>query len=72
MKDETLQTADLCDELGDAARVAAPGYRSFGKVRSFRGAARTVKCFEDNSKVRATLETPGNGAILVVDGAAAG
>jgi regulator of ribonuclease activity A len=34
----------------------------------FAGPVRTVKCVDDNSKVRATLETSGNGAVLVVDG----
>src|SRR5690606_19416412 len=32
------------------------------------GRASTVKCFEDNALVRAALETPGEGRVLVVDG----
>jgi regulator of ribonuclease activity A len=55
----TFSTADLCDELGDAVRVAEPVFRDFGGVRAF---------FEDNTLVRAALETPGRGRVLVVDG----
>ncbi len=38
--------------------------------RCRRSAARvaTVKCFEDNSLVKAALDEPGNGRVLVVDG----
>lgn len=61
------QTADLSDAHPDAA-VAEPAFRSFGGVTAFGGTIRTVECFEDNSRVRSTLESPGDGAVLVVDG----
>ena len=61
-------TADLYDTHGEKLRVAAPIFRDFGAIRSFAGAAATVKVFEDNSLVRAALETPGAGRVLVVDG----
>jgi regulator of ribonuclease activity A len=64
----SFTTADLCDELGDAARVAEPVFRDFGGVRAFSGEVETLEVFEDNALVRATLETPGNGRVLVVDG----
>ncbi len=38
------------------------------EVKKFSGPASTVKVFEDNSLVRATLEEPGEGRVLVVDG----
>ena len=45
-----------------------PVFHAFGQRMRFAGAARTVKVFEDNVLVRAALETPGNGDVLVVDG----
>lgn len=64
----TWTTPDLCDELGDAARVLAPGFASFGGREWFDGPVRTVRCWEDNSRVKEVLATPGDGAVLVVDG----
>ncbi len=61
-------TTDLCDQLGDAARVAAPLFRDFGGAAGFAGPISTVKCHEDNSLVRAALQEPGAGRVLVVDG----
>ena len=43
---------------------------SFGQKARFSGPISTVKCFEDNSLVRAALEEPGKGRVLVVDGGA--
>ena len=62
-------TADLCDAHPEV-QVLAPGYRDYGAVRVFSGPIRTLQCYEDNSLVRELLNTPGNGAVLVVDGAA--
>jgi regulator of ribonuclease activity A len=39
----------------------------FGAISSFSGAVETVKCFEDNSKVKQLAESPGHGRVLVVD-----
>ncbi len=66
-------TTDLCDaneaRLADGSlRVLAPVFRAFGKQEAFAGPAATLKVFEDNSLVRATLETPGQGRVLVIDG----
>ena len=63
-----FQTADLSDQLSDTVQIAAPVFRDFGKHTRFRGPISTVKCFEDNSLVRAALEEPGQGRVLVVDG----
>lgn len=60
--------SDLCDEFGDEVRVLAPGFQGYGAVTSFAGPVTTLKVFEDNALVRATLETPGEGRVLVVDG----
>ncbi|MDQ2106030.1 ribonuclease E activity regulator RraA [Azospirillum isscasi] len=61
-------TCDLYDRFEKTARVADPVFRDFGLRRKFSGAAVTVKCFEDNSRVKETLGTPGQGKVLVVDG----
>lgn len=63
------KTADLCDRYPDAVSIAAPGrMRDFGGKKTFGGVIETVKCFEDNSFVRRTLETNGSGKVLIVDG----
>ena len=54
----TLATTDLSDAHPDA-RALAPVLRDFGGVTAFHGRAVTLKVFEDNGMVRATLETPG-------------
>lgn len=64
----SVSTCDLCDQHGDDARVVAPIFRHFGGRRVFSGPAVTIKCFEDNSRVKETVATPGNGRVLVVDG----
>lgn len=65
-----FRTADLSDKLGAAARIAAPGFRDYGGLSRFAGPVRTIRCYQDNTRVRASLEGPGNGAVLVVDGGA--
>jgi regulator of ribonuclease activity A len=64
-----LLTADLCDARAEA-RVVMPAlpWRDYGGRTAFAGKVRTVKVYEDNVRVRAALETPGDGAVLVVDG----
>ncbi len=66
-------TCDLCDANEDKLangnlQVLPPVFRAFGKAVRFAGPARTLKVFEDNVLVRATLETPGAGSVLVIDG----
>ncbi|NYZ16273.1 ribonuclease E activity regulator RraA [Azospirillum sp. RWY-5-1] len=61
-------TCDLYDRFEATARVTDPVFRDFGARMKFSGAAVTVKCFEDNSKVKELLATPGAGKVLVVDG----
>lgn len=61
---------DLCDEFSDKLQIAEPIFTDFGGVLDFAGPISTVKCFEDNSLVRAALEEPGEGRVLVVDGGA--
>jgi len=63
----TFLTTDLSDAHPDV-QVADPILRHFGGSRTFSGPIATAKVHEDNVIVRATLETPGEGRVLVVDG----
>jgi regulator of ribonuclease activity A len=62
-----VPTADLCDRF-PSARVAEPIFRDFGGETAFAGAVETLRVFEDNVLVRAALERPGRGRVLVIDG----
>lgn len=61
-------TADLFDELGESIQSVPIQFRSFGLRAAFDGPVRTVRCFQDNALLKATLSTPGEGAVLVIDG----
>lgn len=63
-----LLTTDLCDAHEDKVRVVEPMFASFGGCPAFHGRIATLKLFEDNSLVRKTLESSGNGRVLVIDG----
>lgn len=69
-----FSTCDLCDAHKDdtsgAFRVLPPVFRDFGGRGHFGGPVSTVKCHEDNSLVKAALDEPGLGRVLVVDGGA--
>lgn len=61
--------ADICDWKGDSvAYCDSFPFRHFTKRGKFFGPIQTVKCFEDNSKVKEILAKPGQGKVLVVDG----
>jgi regulator of ribonuclease activity A len=62
-----FKTADLCDEFSAELQVVAPVLRHFGGRARFAGPAATIKCFEDNSRVKEAVGEPGNGRVLVVD-----
>ncbi|HET9693054.1 MAG TPA: ribonuclease E activity regulator RraA [Steroidobacteraceae bacterium] len=61
-------TADLCDEHADRVQVCEPIFQAFGGRRAFHGRISTIRCFEDNSRVKEAVEGPGTGQVLVVDG----
>lgn len=63
-------TCDLCDAHrdGQTLRVLPPSFKSYGARRRFCGPVSTVKCYEDNSLVKAAVDSPGEGRVLVVDG----
>jgi len=68
-----FSTCDLCDahrsDTDGAFRVLPPVFRDFGAITTFAGPVSTVKCYEDNTLVKAALDEPGHGRVLVVDGA---
>ncbi|MEC9483000.1 MAG: ribonuclease E activity regulator RraA [Halomonas sp.] len=62
-----IVTPDICDAYPEV-RILEPLFANFGGVEAFCGPVRTVKCFEDNSRVKEAVSEPGEGAVLVVDG----
>lgn len=62
----TIRTPDLCDAYPQA-QVVQGQWRHYGARTSFFGPVATLRCPDDNSKVRAMLQTPGEGRVLVVD-----
>ena len=67
-----MKTADLCDTF-----ISSPHRLSvcdsgilfdYGGIKTFYGMIETVRCFENNTKVREILSTQGNGRVLVIDG----
>ena len=77
-----FSTCDLCDAHRDDSsgnfRVLPPVFRDFGALRKFSGPVVTVKCFEDNTLVKAAVDSVGSidtpagpvGRVLVVDAGA--
>ncbi|TAG25350.1 MAG: ribonuclease E inhibitor RraA [Burkholderiales bacterium] len=72
----TIPVCDLCDAheaefiSGNAKqlRLLPDVYKSYGGKMSFHGQAHTLRCPEDNSRVREAVAQPGAGKVLVVDG----
>ncbi|MDH6237724.1 ribonuclease E activity regulator RraA [Cryobacterium sp. CG_9.6] len=65
----TLVTADLYDEHEEALQSVSLQFQNLGGRARFSGAIRTVTCFEDNALIKSILAAPGEGSVLVVDGA---
>ncbi|KAG7352510.1 ribonuclease activity regulator protein RraA [Nitzschia inconspicua] len=64
-------TPDICDDFETTVRVVDPslGFANFGGKKHFGGQAVTVKCFEDNSKVKELAKSlDGRNKVMVVDG----
>jgi regulator of ribonuclease activity A len=72
MNQADFATCDLCDahktDSDGGFRVLPPVFHDYGARRKFCGPVLTVKCFEDNTPVKAAVESPGQGRVLVVDG----
>jgi regulator of ribonuclease activity A len=77
---QPFATCDFCDvHKGDSSgafRVLPPVFRDFGARTTFSGPVETVKCFEDNTLVKAAVDAQGwidspegrIAKVLVVDG----
>ncbi|UIN30478.1 ribonuclease E activity regulator RraA [Microbacterium binotii] len=63
-----IATADVYDERGEQLDSLALQLRDLGGRQAFDGPVRTVRCHRDNALVKAVLQTPRDGAVLVVDG----
>ena len=63
----TISTPDLCDEAPEVNAVELQFF-NLGQVKQFAGPAVTIKCHEDNSLVKACVDEPGQGRVIVVDG----
>ena len=64
-----IATADLSDERGDElASLSSLQVLNLGGRAQVSGPVRTVRCFQDNALLKSILSTPGDGAVLVVDG----
>lgn len=63
-----IATADLFDERGGELDSLSVPMQDVGGRVAFDGPVRTVRCHRDNALVKAILASPGEGAVLVVDG----
>nr|WP_170306748.1 ribonuclease E activity regulator RraA [Mycolicibacter kumamotonensis] len=62
-------TADLVDDIGADVRSCDLQFRQLGGRTEFAGPISTVRCFEDNALLKSVLSEPGDGGVLVIDGA---
>lgn len=62
-------TADLVDDIGEDVRSCDVQFRQFGGRTQFAGPISTVRCFQDNALLKSVLSGPGEGGVLVIDGA---
>ncbi|MFW5816588.1 MAG: putative 4-hydroxy-4-methyl-2-oxoglutarate aldolase, partial [Wenzhouxiangella sp.] len=61
-----FSTPDLCDaHPGQVEVVSGLNWRGYGGKAAFYGPIETVKCFEDNSRVKECLSEKGGGRVLV-------
>ena len=65
---KNFKTADLCDLYSDNLVIMHQQFKSYGKQQSFYGEINTIKCLNDNSKVREAVNSEGCNKVLVVDG----
>jgi regulator of ribonuclease activity A len=63
-----ISTADLYDQHGENLASVPLQFQDLGGHTAFTGPIRTIRCMEDNGLVKSTLNSPGDGAVLVVDG----
>ncbi|RKF18511.1 putative 4-hydroxy-4-methyl-2-oxoglutarate aldolase [Alginatibacterium sediminis] len=59
---------DLFDQHPSQLQLVSSHWEHYGALCYFSGPAVTVNCFEDNSRIKELLASPGEGRILVVNG----
>lgn len=64
----SVSTADLYDQREEDLQSVSLQFQNCGGLAAFSGPVRTVRCLEDNALVKSVLQSPGHGAVLVVDG----
>lgn len=69
MRIEFRPTADLVDDIGPDVRSCDVQFTQYGGRAQFAGPVTTVQCFQDNALLKSVLSEPGNGGVLVIDGA---
>ena len=67
--DIAFSTSDICDAHDDVQVLNPLAFKDFGGRPSFAGTAYTIKVFEDNGPLRELVLTPGEGRVIVIDGA---
>ena len=69
-----FSTCDLCDahenDAVPALQPLPPVFLDLGGASRFCGPVATLRCFEDNSRIREAVASPGEGRVLVIDGGA--
>lgn len=63
-----MKTADLIDDYQDELDSCEIQFQNLGGKMAFYGPCRTIRCERDNGLVKKTLNSPGDGAVLIVDG----
>lgn len=63
------RTSELLDAFEDELQCCTAPLTLYGRRRAFSGRIATVRCYEDNVLMRRALEQPGEGRVMVVDGA---
>ena len=64
----TFTTCDLFD-ADESLQSVSLQMENLGALPKFSGPIRTVRCYRDNGLVKSLLNSPGEGSVLVVDGA---
>ena len=64
----TFSTAELHDANPGQVRVCETQFRSFGNHLTICGPCLPVRVYEDHRPIKALVESPGDGQLLVVDG----
>ncbi|NLS12270.1 putative 4-hydroxy-4-methyl-2-oxoglutarate aldolase [Vibrio sp. SM6] len=61
-------TPDICDHFAESVTLLNLPLRRFGGRGAFWGEIVTIRCYQDNSRVKEMLAQEGHGKVLIVDG----